>query len=220
MKPQTDLFVFNFYFFPAAKKCFFIFLFFFPLIFFTQTGYIKKFKNVSGPEKKWVIFHPFCALKARKLTAKALLVVTELKEKKLPDQFSNGGKLDAFRHAYTMAFLAQKIPVRKLRKLGKAHEKGNYLDFKKGILENGELPDSLSSVMDLLNNEVGFETGRSNKKLSADSLKIIVLEKINGGRAYFMKRNEKGNYLSCDGKEILLEEWKGKWYVPKCLIQK
>jgi hypothetical protein len=185
---------------------------------YTQPAYQKTFGTLSRPEKKWVFFHPLCALKVKKLTNKALLVVNEVKTKKELDQFENGGKLDAFRHAYTMAFLAQKIPARKLRKLGAAHEKGNYSDFKKGKTENGELPDSLSCVMDLKNNEVGFEAGKKNKKLDAASLKNIIIQKIKDGECVMIKRNSKGNYLSCDGTEIFADDWKEKWYVPKCLI--
>src|ERR1700747_2369512 len=76
---------------------------------FSQSTCIKNFGHLSRPEKCWAIFHPFCALKVKKLTKRALLVVNEVKEKKLLDQYENGGQLDAFRHAYTMALLSQKI---------------------------------------------------------------------------------------------------------------
>ena len=47
----------------------------------------------------------------------------------------------------------------KAYRLGKAHEKGNYLDYKKHRLEEGSIPDKISSDMDLCNNLKGIEIG-------------------------------------------------------------
>lgn len=174
--------------------------------------------QLSSPEKRWAFFHPFAALKVKKLSGKAFAIVEDVKNKRLLDNYESGGQLDAFRHAFTMALLAQKIPVRKLRKLGEAHEKGNYLSFKKGKLEDSERSDSLACVMDLQNNELGFETGLSAKEISSDSLKNLVILKIKSGKASYIKRNEAGNYTDCSGKEIVLAEWRNRWFVPKCLI--
>jgi hypothetical protein len=196
-----------------------IILFLFPLFIFSQLKLTKKFRQLSFPEKKWFLAHPFCAVKVNKITKQTFVVLKVVQDKKLLDGFENGGKLDAFRHSYTMALLAQKITVRKLRKLGNAHEKGNYLQFKKEKNEDGEQPDSLSTVMDLLNNEIGFEIGTANKKINADSIKNLIILKINSGKNFYMKRNENGNYLTCNNKEIILQDWKGKWAIPKCLIK-
>jgi hypothetical protein len=184
-----------------------------------QSSYAKKFRELSAPEKKWIFWHPFCALKVRKRTNAALIVVQEIKKSSLLDQYENGGKLDAFRHIFTMAFLAQKINVRKLRKLGAAHEKGNRKDFEKGLLENGELPDSISCEMDLRNNEFGFSIGKELKRSSPDSLRQRVVSFVKEGKAWEILRDEKGNYLSCDNK-IIADALKKSWGIPKCLIQK
>jgi hypothetical protein len=149
----------------------------------------------------------------------ALSVVGEMKNQNLLDSFENGGKLDAFRHIFTMAFLSQNISVKKLSVLGKAHEKGNYLQFTQGKLEYGELPDSVSCEMDLLNNEIGFELGVKFKKVDLDSLRNIVLAAIRTGSAWMIKRNSKGEYLKCDDSILRISEWKGMWGIPKCLTK-
>lgn len=132
------------------------------------------------------------------------------------DQFSIGGKLDAFRHTFYMAAFAQKVKPAKLRKLGEAHEKTNYRQFKKSKTENGEIPDSLSSVMDLKNNELGLSIGCSNRNADLLTLKEMVIANINSGAAFKMRRNHRGRYLTCDGNEIVLN---GKrWNIPKCLV--
>lgn len=95
-------------------------------------------------EKRWALFHPCAALKLKKHKSEMLATYNEVKDKKLLDAFENGGKLDAFRHVFAMSYFSKYISVKKLRKLGRAHEKGNYLQYLKGKNdEGGELPDSL-----------------------------------------------------------------------------
>lgn len=207
-----------------AKKnicCIFILLTFslVPSSYFSQYKSTASISNLSKEEKRWAVFHPFCALKVRRITKTSLKEVERIKKTAQLDQYDNGGKLDAFRHVYTMALLAQKIKTSKLRKLGIAHEKGNYRQYKKGLNENGERPDSLSCVMDLFNNDIGLETGKRNKSISADSLSIIVVKLINAGESYYFKRNTTGDYLDCNGQIIDPANWKGKWYIPKCFEQ-
>jgi hypothetical protein len=183
----------------------------------SQKTYNARFDHLSNEEKKWIRRHPATALKVKRMTKEALQIVEQVKKEKLLDLYENGGLLDAFRHTFTMAYLAQKISVRKLRSLGIAHEKGNYEQFKKGMVENGEVPDSLSGEMDLKNNELGFLIGSTNKNISPDSLKIFVVEWIKRGGAWYIARNQYGRYVDCAGKEIVLDEWKGKWNIPKCM---
>lgn len=173
--------------------------------------------ELSVPEFGWALAHPFAALKVKRLTMKCnqLSSVSELRLKL--DSFSNGGKADAYRHAFYMAAYAQKIKVKKLRKLGKAHEKANYKHFLKSKTEDGEVADSLSSVMDLLNNELGFVIGSSNKKSSLKDLSGLTVLEIQKGKAVIIKRNAKGQYLTCDEKVIDLGLYRGHWNVPKCL---
>ncbi len=177
---------------------------------------LKPFKQ----ELCWAIWHPFAALKVKKIKAKADLIYVQTGIKDQLDNLSSGGKLDAFRHVFYMAAFAQKIKAKKLRKLGIAHEKGNYRQFLKHQNENGEVPDSLSSVMDLYNNDVGLNIGSSPayKGMNLETLKELVIWKIKSGNATILKRNKQGLYVECDDKIIDLSLYKGKWFVPKCLV--
>ncbi|MBK7668826.1 MAG: hypothetical protein IPJ32_16710 [Sphingobacteriaceae bacterium] len=131
----------------------------------------QNFGSRSRYEKCWAITHPFAALKVRKIYKTCAPFYEEVKKTKALDTFENGGKLDAFRHTFFMAAFSQKIKTKKIRKLGIAHEKGNYTHFLKNIKEDGELADSLSSVMDIKNNELGFKIGNTNKKKDLSDLK-------------------------------------------------
>ncbi|MES2133381.1 MAG: hypothetical protein V4506_13620 [Bacteroidota bacterium] len=135
------------------------------------------------------------------------------------DTLANGGKLDAFRHTYAMAFLARKIKVKKLRKLGIAHEKGNKKQFKKHQTEDGERPDSLACEMDLRNNELGILLGSGNKALKDAELKLLVINAIKEGKAWYLKRNERFMYVNCNHELLEMRLYSQKWYVPKCLIK-
>src|SRR6185369_7369148 len=106
-----------------------------------QISYREEFHKLSCPEKRWVIFHLFIAKKTFRLTQLARATSKELAKSPSLDGDENGGQVDAFRHAYWMALLSQHICWRKARSLGKAHEKGNYREFKKGKTEEGLLPD-------------------------------------------------------------------------------
>lgn len=118
-----------------------------------------------------------------------------------------------------MACFAQKVKASKIIKLGIAHEKSNYLLYQKKSFENGELPDSLSTVMDLLNNQTGIEIGLQQKKLNYEKLDFVVIEAIKNGKALIMKRNSSGSYLTCENQVIALNSYKGKWNTPKCLVK-
>lgn len=175
--------------------------------------------HISKYEYRWAIFHPFTALKIKKLLPKAMLVYKAVKQEKLLDTLENGGKLDAFRHTYTMAYLARNIKVKKLRKLGKSHEKGNKLQFLKGEFEFGERPDSLASEMDLRNNELGFSIGGRNRKATDNELKQVVIDKIREGNAWYLKRNSRFLYIDCEGNELKMDDYQKNWQIPKCLIK-
>lgn len=174
--------------------------------------------SLSKEEFCWAVFHPFAAIKVKKITAKANVIYSQDSIKINLDRFSSGGQLDAFRHVFYMAAFAQKIKIKKLRKLGIAHEKSNYRQFLNSKTEDGELPDSLSSVMDLMNNELGFNIGNSQKKIDRESLKKDVIERIKKGDATIMKRNKNGRYVDCSGNEIEPHADK-KWSLPKCLVK-
>ncbi len=174
-------------------------------------------QKASKPEILWALGHPFAALKMKKIKKKAEIIYNQPDIKTLLDNYSSGGKLDAFRHVFFMAAFAQHIKIKKLRKLGIAHEKGNYRQFLKHKTENGEVPDSLSNVMDLANNELGFEIGVAYKDLNLEKLKELVIWKIKTGHASILKRNKQGSFVDCNDNIIDLKLYAGKWFVPKCL---
>lgn len=182
-------------------------------IFFAQ-----HFNSRSTFEKRWAIAHPFAALKIKRIYKQALPFYEKIKTNRTTDQYENGGKLDAFRHLFFMAAFAQKIKPNKIFKLGIAHEKGNYLHFKKGINEHGELPDSLSTVMDLENNKIGIELGAKYNNVPLNELAARCLTTVLAGSALYFKRNANGDYLTCENEVILMSNYKNKWSIPKCLI--
>jgi hypothetical protein len=165
----------------------------------------------------WALGHPFAALKVKKIYKKASQLYDENSLKVKLDAYPSGGKLDAFRHVFYFAAFAQKIKPNKVLKLGKAHEKTNYLDFKKGKQEDGFTADSLSCVMDLLNNEVGVELGKQCKNLTLEELKQKVLELVNNGDVYHILRDKEGRFIDCNNNVLDMSIYKGKWYIPKCI---
>ena len=196
----------------------------FPLVLFflfmilglvAQESKMKKFRELSGPEKCWVIFHPFVAKKALKITEEARRMTQFVKQKKLLKGNGNGGQLDAFRHAFWMATLTQQIGWRRARELGEAHEKGNYKDYKKRKLEDGVVPDKISSEMDYYNNDVGIELGKEKSQLN---IKEIVIVFVLQGKCKIIKKDNLGNFLDCEGNILFKEELKGKWENDKCLV--
>ncbi len=177
----------------------------------------KSFSSLSKYEKRWAFFHPFAALRIKKHQGEMYAVYNDVQKNNLLDQYKNGGKLDAFRHTFSMAYFSRFVCARKLRRLGKLHEKGNHLQFKRNIEEDGELPDSVSCVMDIWNNEVGITIGKEFKKVPVEELKQKVIEIIRKGSAFIVKRNEFGMYVDCNGDPIP-EKKKGTWGIPKCLV--
>jgi len=179
----------------------------------------KSFWKLSCPEKTWVLTHPFIAAKSRKLTSEALKVTEQIKKDSTFDSDGSGGQVDAFRHAYWMALLSQKICWKKALSLGRAHEKGNYQKFKKRKNdEEGSKPDSVSSVMDLFNNEIGALIGCQYSKLSTDSLQKIIEKKVKKGDLRVIFKNKDGLPLDCKGKIIDMKRYSDRWDIPKCLI--
>jgi hypothetical protein len=181
---------------------------------------VNGFFQLSRPEKCWTIAHPFVAKKAWVCTQQARAATDSLeKNGTLTDP--DGGQLDAFRHAYWMALLVQKMSAKKAEKLGIAHEKGNYIQFKKGQLEEKARPDSLASEMDLKNNRAGIEAGlkyKADTSLSKGSLVETILFLDWEGQLTITKKDSSGQYLTCEGKVIDLSVYTGIWSVPKCLV--
>lgn len=147
-------------------------------------------------------------MEARKTTA-------EVKQQKLLKGEGNGDQVDAFRHAYWMALLTFEIGERRARKLGKAHEKGNFQQFKKGKTEDGVLPDKISSEMDLFNNELGIEI---SKTIKTEKLIELIINKVKSGYAKIIKQDQEHHFLDIEGNIIPNEELLDKWENRKVLV--
>lgn len=178
----------------------------------------KTFFNISKYERRWALFHPFAACRIKKHQKEMYAVYEDVKKSNALDSYASGGRLDAFRHVFAMAYFVRFVKPHKLRQLGRAHERGNYLYFQKGILEEGELPDSIATVMDLRNNEIGIGLGCENGKLSIEELKLKVIEKIKSGGAFILLRDRAGRYLDCKRNLVDPAKLKGAWQTPRCLV--
>lgn len=189
-----------------------------PSVSFSQQPAFKQFRKLSYPEKQWVFAHPFIAIKTWKLTRFVLQVTDSVRTSGLLDGDPDGGQVDAFRHAYWMAVLARNINHIKAYKLGVAHEKGNYLEYKNNKIEEKSVPDKISSDMDFWNNNKGLDIGRINKKASMYELKALVLETLLKGELKIIKKTLKGEFLDCEGHVINNESLKGLWINNKCLV--
>ncbi|MFH2141793.1 MAG: hypothetical protein ABIJ97_05185 [Bacteroidota bacterium] len=178
----------------------------------------EQFKKISRPEKWWVLLHPFIANKAFRISIEARKVTDNISNDRQLDGDPNGGQIDAFRHTYWMARLSQEIRPSKARKLGKAHEKGNKIDFKRHIKEEGTLPDSVSCLMDLLNNESGIKIGIENKTADQEILIGTIRKEIVSGNLKIIKKNIYGYYLTCNNQVLKSEDLNGIWNNAKCLV--
>ena len=182
------------------------------------SGKTKGWRRLSRPEKVWTFFHPFKARKVYDCAVRSKFVTDSLeKDGTLTDR--NGGQLDAFRHAYWMALMIEcGLSEKTVRRVGENHEKGNYLDFKKGRLEDSARADSMASVMDRKNNEMGIRLGKDyvngDRKISL--VQLIITQAWNG-KLFILRKDVAGNYLDCSGQRINMNEYTGKWSIPKCL---
>jgi hypothetical protein len=193
-----------------------IVLIFFP--FFSQSqSFTKKFKSLSAPEKWWVLTHLSVAKKALIISEQARIVSKEMEKDSLLDHDADGGQVDAFRHAYWMAKLAQQMCWHKALKLGIAHEKGDYKRFKKHMYEENSFADSAASAMDLYNNKVGLETGCKNK-LSDGELIILLRQKIINGEMKVIFKNSQRASVDCNGNIIDANLFRNKWDTPRCIV--
>lgn len=185
---------------------------------YSQSGYANRFGKLSSPEKRWVIAHPFAAKKAIRVTRHCLQLTDSLMRFGTIGNDLNGGRLDAFKHSCWMMLLTEAIGERKSRKLGTAHEKGNYLQFLKAELEEGVTPDSLSGEMDLRNNAIGRALGKQ-KMVASDFQRVeLILTELQAGKLWILKKDSGGNCLTCEGNVVVIDPQKKSWYLPKCLI--
>ena len=199
------------------KKTLFLLTMLFAVHSFGQSNF-KSFFKLSPPIKKWVFFHPFKATKSLEISKETNRVADSIAKTDLLDKDGAGGQVDAFRHAYWMARLAEEMGVSSARSLGEAHEKENYLTYKKQKLEDGVVPDEISSEMDLHNNEEGLKLIAKGSVVSRKGLIYRIVNAIEEGKMKIIKKDKKGNFLTCNGEVIHKEGLRGKWENDKCLI--
>jgi len=176
------------------------------------------YAKLSSPEKNWVALHSLKAKRAFLISKEVEKVADSIAAENIIGDDNNGGHLDAFKHSFWMARLTQSIGINAALSLGKAHEKGNYLTFKKERLEDGWLPDKASSEMDLFNNSVGLSIGIHNKKVSRSILMQKVLDSLQNGKLRILNKDVQGNFIDCQQNRIPLDSLKNKWDTKKCLI--
>ncbi|MGB2129285.1 MAG: DUF6973 domain-containing protein [Flavicella sp.] len=181
-------------------------------------SYHQKLSKVSVHEKKWALLHPFQIKRAIRLSKQAQRVADSIKKTNALDKDANGGQVDAFRHAFWMSTLSQGIGYRSARSLGKAHEKTNYEQFKKGENEDGGLPDAAATEMDLYNNEFGISLYKENKKANKETYIALILQAIHDGKLRILQKDKEGSYLDCEGKKLALKHKVKKWENNKCLV--
>jgi len=189
-----------------------------PRVHSQQVSPWKQFRKLSCPEKKWVVAHLFIASKTWKLTRFVLQVTDSIRTSGLLDGDPDGGQVDAFRHAYWMAYLSHHIGRKRAYTLGVAHEKGNYLEYKNNIVEEGNVPDKISSDMDFWNNNKGLDLGMIFKNAGSYELKALVLEILLKGELKIIRKTRKGEFLDCNGNIISSDSLKGQWINNKCLV--
>lgn len=201
----------------SIKRFLFVYFIFLNTISFSQSNW-KKLKKLSHQKKIWVLFHPFKAKKALNVSREANRIADSIKKSPLLDGDPSGGQVDAFRHAFWMASLRQEIGLNAARSLGKAHERENYKTYKKRKLEDGVIPDKISSTMDLFNNEIGLSFTRKGSKTPKNGLIYRVINAILDGKLRVIKKDKQGGFLTCNNEHITQESLKGKWENNKCLI--
>lgn len=179
---------------------------------------VKTLFELNRYEIIWILTHLFRAYPVWKLSSQVRQIANQhITDPELDGDFA-GGQVDALRHILWMALITQKYGARFARKLGVVHEKSNKLDFKKKKLEEYQLPDATSMMMDLLNNEIGIELGQRLTDVNITQLTEIVKQLVLDGKAWVIKKDNEGNFLDIDDKPIPKNLWLGKWNTPKVLV--
>ncbi len=179
---------------------------------------IKSLSELNRIEILWILTHPFKAWKTWKISNLARQIANEhISDPDLDGDYA-GGQVDAFRHLLWMALITQKYGEKFARKLGRTHEKANKLDFKNNKLEDYQLPDAASMLMDLMNNEIGIQIGKRFPNISLQSLINEVKKYVLAGKAWKIKKDENGNFLDINNNIIPKRLWLRKWNTPKILV--
>ena len=184
-----------------------------------EKSLFRSFSQLSRPEKWWVVTHPFIAAKTFRISEQSSDTAQMLVKRDMLDGDIHGGQVDAFKHAFWMAMLVQHIRPAKARKLGKAHEKGDYLNFKQK-LKSGQTTthDQAATEMDLFNNKKGIEIGLAHKNETVDALRDHVIDAILKGDMMKIRKDQHGNSLSATGDILPTSDYKNKWETKRVLV--
>ncbi len=178
----------------------------------------KTIKTLNRYELWWLIKHIPIALGVWQLSETAREMANrEITSGDLDGDYA-GGQVDAFRHILWMALITQKYGSKTANSLGRAYEKGNKQDYKKHRLEEYYLPDAASMIMDLMNNEIGIRIGQRFPDISLASLVIEIKKVVLEGKAWKIKKDKNGKFLSADGFPMNKKAWLGKWESPKVIV--
>jgi len=172
--------------------------------------------QTSFPEWKWALLHPIAAIQTQKVVKQCQAHLTSYPVKL--DELHAGGQADAFRHLFYMAAIAQKIGIKKARKLGLAHEKGNYRAWKKGRFEDGNFADSLACIMDLRNNDTAFKLIKPNQRMYLMHLSQLMINTIKNGQCWILKFDTLRRRVDCNG-EVIPPPNRKQWNIGGCLIR-
>jgi hypothetical protein len=178
----------------------------------------KAFWKLSGPERCWVIGHLWVSGKAQRISTRAVALADSMSRTASLDGLPEGGTSDAFRHGIWMALLGQEIGTRKAEKLGQAHEKGNYRNWKRGRLEDGAFVDSTSRAMDLWNNDRGLAIAERLPGAGEAALITAILRDMEAGLFRVVSRDRRGRNLDAQRNIIPPRELNGKWETRRCLV--
>lgn len=176
------------------------------------------FSRLSGPEKSWVLLHPFKAKKGYRTTVEVRTTVDSMARRGTIGNDNNGGHLDAFKHSLWMARLTQHIGERAANSLGIAHEKGNYKAYLRRKYEEGVLPDEQSSEMDFYNNAVGISVGRAFERSTNNNIIDKLLDSLNKGKLRVLNKDSQGYFLDCHNRRIPPDSLLNRWNTIKCLV--
>lgn len=193
-------------------------------VFSQKINFCREFEKLSKPEKCWTFRHVFIAKKTFKITQQVRKKSDSIMRSNILDSDPDGGTVDAFKHSLWMASISFRFNWRKAKRLGNAHEKGNYINYKHGRFEDGKFPDKISSDMDLYNNIKGIEIGKTLKNTiirntnSMNTLQQIIIDSIHSGKMMIIKKNQNGELLDRKGDIINKDSIKGKWHTPKTLV--
>ena len=170
-------------------------------------------KSLSLKDKIWVMKNYSSIKKAYKISLDVLKTMDSLNKQNFLGGNTEGGKFDAFRHIYWTYSLTKEIGEEKTRRVGEIYENYNRYIFN-NIDYSGY--DSVSMAMDLFNNDIGIELGKSK---IADSLIFNEITNIIfSGKAKIVKKNTLEQSLDENNNVIPEEEWKKKWINNRKLV--